>query len=120
MPPPDGGPPKHGTIAGPAILAPSAPPRKYALAARAGGGAIFAYRKVNMNGISTPDVWLADFDAGGLEQRHERRHRVAVDDFCLVQHAILVAIRHWRGQLLIHTGCRMESRGVRATRGPGA
>ncbi len=62
---PDVGPPKHGTIAGPAILAPSAPPRKYALAARAGGGAIFAYRKVNMNGISTPDVWLADFDAGG-------------------------------------------------------
>lgn len=62
---PDAGPPKHGTIDGPKILAPGAPPRKYALAARAGGGAIFAYRRVDGGGTNYPDVWLADFDAGG-------------------------------------------------------
>ena len=63
---PDAGPPQHGTIAGPKILSPTAPPRRYALAARASGGAVFAYRKIDGDANSTLDVWLANIDAGGM------------------------------------------------------
>lgn len=61
---PDSGPLQTGSL-GATSYAPSvAPPRKFAIAPRTQGGAIFAYRQLSADSVSKLDVWLADVDGG--------------------------------------------------------
>jgi hypothetical protein len=61
---PDKGAPAKGTLPGLTLAAPDPPARRFALAARAGGGVILAYRKADNGAL---DAWLADVDAVGIQ-----------------------------------------------------
>ncbi|MFO0587059.1 MAG: hypothetical protein U0441_05965 [Polyangiaceae bacterium] len=64
---PDSGPPQTGTLGAPAFAASATPPRRFAIAPRAQGGAIFAYRKVDAaNSTFSLDVWTADVSPGAV------------------------------------------------------